>query len=122
MFIHCRFDGNAAFDIQFVPSEVSTRDYFHPSLSGQALAAAVTWRATFDFTDQVAPESTATEDAGVVTITATDNVGVSGIEYSLDGGAYQRYTGPFAAAPGTAVTYRAVDVNGNSEATKTLTA
>jgi hypothetical protein len=119
-FIHCRFDGNAAFNIQFVPSEVSTRDYFHPSVSGQARAAAATWSATFDFNDQVAPVSSGSANAGVVTLSATDNVAVAGIEYSL-GGPYQRYTAPFAVAPGTTVTYRAVDVNGNSEATKRLT-
>jgi hypothetical protein len=43
---------------------------------------------------------------------------VAGIEYSLNGGPYQRYTETFTVAPGTVVTYRAVDVNGNSEATK----
>jgi hypothetical protein len=48
-FINCRFDGNAAFNLQFVPSDVSTRDYFHPSVSGQAKAAKVTWEATFNF-------------------------------------------------------------------------
>jgi lysophospholipase L1-like esterase len=120
-FIHCRFDGNAAFNLQFVPSEVSTRDYFHPSVSGQAHAAAVTWSATFDFSDQVAPVSSGSADGGIVSLSATDNVAVAGIEFSLDGGPYQRYTAPFAVAPGTTVTYRAVDVNGNSEATNTLT-
>jgi hypothetical protein len=120
-FIHCRFDGNAAFNLQFVRSDVSTRDYFHPSVSGQARAAAVTWAASFDFGDKVAPVSTVTVDAGAVTLSATDNVAVSGIEYSLNGGAYQRYTGTFAVPAGTSVTYRAVDVNGNIEATKVVT-
>jgi lysophospholipase L1-like esterase len=119
-FIHCRFDGNAAFNLQFVPADVSTRDYFHPSVSGQARAAAVTWAAGFDFTDQVAPTSNAVSDAGAVTIDAIDNVAVAGIEYSLDDGPYQRYSGTFVVAPGTNVTYRAVDVNGNIEATKTV--
>ena len=119
-FIHCRFDGNAAFDLQFVRSDVSTRDYFHPSVSGQARAAAATWAATFDFTDRTAPVSNATTGAGSVTITANDNVGVAGIEYTLNGGAYQRYAGAFGVAPGTVVTYRAVDVNGNIEATKVV--
>jgi lysophospholipase L1-like esterase len=116
-FIHCRFDGNAAFNLQFARSDVSTRDYFHPSVAGQAKAAAATWAAGFDFTDQTAPDSTADTSAGI-TIFATDNVAVAGIEYSLNGGPYQRYTGTFAVAPGTVVTYRAVDVNGNIEATK----
>jgi lysophospholipase L1-like esterase len=118
--IHCRFDGNAAFNLQFVPSDVSTRDYFHPSVPGQARAAGVTWGATFDFTDQMAPVSTATVPAGVVTMSATDNVAVAGIEYALNGGPYRRYGGPFAVAAGTSVTYRAVDVNGNIEATKVV--
>ena len=45
-------------------------------------------------------------------------LGVAGIEYSLNGAPYQRYTGTFAVAPGTLVTYRAVDVNGNIEASQ----
>jgi plastocyanin len=124
-FIHCRFDSNAAFNLQFVPSDVSTRDYFHPSVAGQAKAAAVTWAATFDFRDQTAPASTATVAANSgggtdVTLSATDDVGVAGIEYSLDGGPYQRYAETFTVAAGTNVTFRAVDVNGNVEATQTI--
>lgn len=41
----CRFDGNAAFDTKFAPSDVSTRDYFHPSLAGQAKLATASWAA-----------------------------------------------------------------------------
>jgi hypothetical protein len=124
-FVHCRFDGNAAFNLQFVPADVSTRDYFHPSVSGQAKAAATTWAATFDFTDQTAPTSAASTTADPnggtdVTLSATDDVGVAGIEYSLDGGPYRRYAGTFAVASGTSVTYRAVDVNGNIETTKVV--
>jgi hypothetical protein len=123
--IHCRFDANAAFKLQFVASDVSTRDYFHPSVSGQAKAAAATWAATFDFGDQTAPTSAAATvpdpNGGTdVTLSATDDVAVAGIEYSVDGGPYQRYVGTFVAAPGTVVTYRAVDVNGNIEATKVV--
>jgi lysophospholipase L1-like esterase len=124
-FIHCRFDGNAAFNLQFVPSDVSTRDYFHPSVSGQARAAAATWAATFDFTDQTAPTSSATTSPSAggtdVTLSAIDGAGVAGIEYALNGGAYQRYAGTFTVSVGTTVIYRAVDVNGNVEATHTLT-
>ena len=39
----CRFDGNAVFNTTFTVSDVSTRDYFHPSLSGQAKLAAGSW-------------------------------------------------------------------------------
>ncbi len=39
----CRFDANAVFNTAFVRSDVTTRDYFHPSVAGQAKLAAVTW-------------------------------------------------------------------------------
>jgi hypothetical protein len=39
----CRYDGGAVADYQFVKSDISTRDYFHPSVAGQATLAAVTW-------------------------------------------------------------------------------
>jgi hypothetical protein len=126
-FIHCRYDGGAGFALQFVRSDVSTRDYFHPSVAGQAKAASVTWAAGFDFTDGIAPVTTATkapDPAGGtdVTLAATDNVGVSGIEYRLGAAStWTRYTAPVNVASGSAITFRAVDVNGNSEATRTLT-
>jgi lysophospholipase L1-like esterase len=40
----CRFDDYAVFNYQFTTSQVSTLDYFHPSLSGQAALASVTWQ------------------------------------------------------------------------------
>jgi lysophospholipase L1-like esterase len=43
----CRFDGDAVFDYSFTRSEVSKLDYFHPSLSGQANLASVTWAASW---------------------------------------------------------------------------
>lgn len=39
------FDGNAVFNYQFVKTDVSTLDYFHPSKAGQANIATVTWGA-----------------------------------------------------------------------------
>jgi lysophospholipase L1-like esterase len=39
----CRFDGNAVFNYPFTTGHVSRLDYFHPSLSGQAVLASVTW-------------------------------------------------------------------------------
>ena len=42
----CRFDNNAVFSTVFTTSDVSTRDYFHPSVAGQAKLAAVTWAAS----------------------------------------------------------------------------
>lgn len=46
LFVQCRFDNNAVFNTTFVPSDVSTRDYFHPSIAGQAKLASVTWAAS----------------------------------------------------------------------------
>ena len=42
-YVMCRFDGDAVFDYPFARSHVSRLDYFHPSLSGQAVLASVTW-------------------------------------------------------------------------------
>lgn len=42
----CRFDGFAVARYAFAKSDVSTRDYFHPSLAGQATLAALTWART----------------------------------------------------------------------------
>ena len=49
MYTQCRFDGNAVFNTAFVRSDVTTRDYFHPSVAGQTKLAAITWGATFNF-------------------------------------------------------------------------
>jgi lysophospholipase L1-like esterase len=121
-YIHCRFDGNLIFSTPFVRSDVTTRDYFHPSLAGQTKLAALSWSATFDFTDAVAPVSSASVSAGAATLSATDNVGVAGIEYRFAAsGPFARYTAPIPLPAGSTLTYRAVDVNGNVEATKTVT-
>ncbi|MGB8384838.1 MAG: GDSL-type esterase/lipase family protein [Dermatophilaceae bacterium] len=39
----CKFDRNAVFNYQLDRSQISKLDYFHPSLSGQATLARVTW-------------------------------------------------------------------------------
>lgn len=44
--VNCRYDGGAVANYVFAKSDVSTRDYFHPSLSGQATIAAKTWPTT----------------------------------------------------------------------------
>ena len=44
-FARCHYDGGAAYNVQFTTSDVTTRDYFHPSVSGQAKAAAALWAA-----------------------------------------------------------------------------
>jgi lysophospholipase L1-like esterase len=120
-YVHCRFDGYAAYNLAFTTSDVSTRDYFHPSVAGQAKAAAVAWTSSFDYTDQVAPVSAALVSGGLMFVTANDNVGVSGIEYRFAGGSWTRYAGPVALAAGQTVDVRAVDVNGNIEASHIIT-
>src|SRR5919197_433824 len=88
--------------------------------------AAVAWAATFDFNDAVPPTVglSAGETAGgfLVSLSATDDVGVSGIEYRSGTGAYQRYTGPVLVTYGSSITYRAVDVNGNASETSSFAA
>jgi hypothetical protein len=43
----CRWDGGAVYNYQFSASQVSSLDFFHPSLSGQAALARVTWGASW---------------------------------------------------------------------------
>src|SRR5215208_4327419 len=43
----CRWDGGAVYRYEFTASQVSTLDFFHPSLSGQAALARVTWGASW---------------------------------------------------------------------------
>jgi lysophospholipase L1-like esterase len=44
---NCRWDQYATYNYKFSASQVSTLDYFHPSLSGQAALARVTWNASY---------------------------------------------------------------------------
>jgi lysophospholipase L1-like esterase len=46
-YANCKFDGNAVFNYSFSKSQVSKLDYFHPSLSGQAALAGITWQASW---------------------------------------------------------------------------
>jgi lysophospholipase L1-like esterase len=125
-YVHCRFDGNALFNYPFTASDANTLDYFHPSIAGQTTLARVEWGDSFDFSDVTPPASTGTFTAVSggqrATLTATDNVAVKGIEYRIGSGIYKRYTGPVTVLTGRTITWRAVDVNGNSEATHSHTA
>jgi lysophospholipase L1-like esterase len=124
--VHCRFDNNAVFKTAFVASDISTRDYFHPAIAGQAKLANTSYAADFDFRDGVPPVSTATISKGgkgsshVVSITAHDNVAVDGIEYKINSGPYTRYTGSISLPAGSTLTYRAVDVDGTMETAHTV--
>lgn len=46
-YAQCRFDNGAVFGTAFKTSDISTRDYFHPSLAGQKKLAAVSWSAGY---------------------------------------------------------------------------
>jgi lysophospholipase L1-like esterase len=43
---NCKFDNNAVFNTTFEARDVSTLDYFHPSVTGQAKIANVAWLAS----------------------------------------------------------------------------
>jgi lysophospholipase L1-like esterase len=46
-YANCRFDNNGIYNFDFQASQVSTLDYFHPSLAGQAVLARMTWAASW---------------------------------------------------------------------------
>jgi lysophospholipase L1-like esterase len=46
-YTRCRWDGGAVYNYRFSAGQVSTLDFFHPSLSGQAALARVTWAASW---------------------------------------------------------------------------
>jgi len=45
-YAQCRFDGGATFNYRFTRDDVSQVDFFHPSTTGQAHIAEVTWAAS----------------------------------------------------------------------------
>ncbi|MGH3660776.1 MAG: SGNH/GDSL hydrolase family protein [Micromonosporaceae bacterium] len=44
---NCKYDGNAVFNYQFMYSQVSGWDYFHPNTEGQRVLAQITYSAGF---------------------------------------------------------------------------
>ena len=44
-FTQCKYDEGKGFKIAFTTSDVGTRDYFHPTIEGQAVIAGVAWEA-----------------------------------------------------------------------------
>jgi lysophospholipase L1-like esterase len=141
-YIRCRYDDDATWlfsndPATFVNSDISMQDHFHPSYQGQGKLAEVSWLAGFDFTDDVAPEVTLTTDVAAteddwfasdvtVTVDASDDTGVAGLEvrtHGTDGSAsawdvvLDDTTSLTVEGEGVAyVEARAVDVNGNTSA------
>jgi lysophospholipase L1-like esterase len=123
---HCRWDGGAFFRLAYTAGDVSARDAFHPSVRGLQRFAATAWGVGFSYSSHTAPTvSAATSSAGagiVVVLSAHAPAGIAGIEYRTKRGPYEDYSSPVELPPGTTLTYRSVDRNGNVSATWALTA
>jgi lysophospholipase L1-like esterase len=120
-FIHCRYS-NALAASSFLLTDLA-QDYYHPSIAGQAKLAAATYAQGFNFSDMAAPVSTARSSRASggmyqLSISASDDAGVAGIEYRLAAGPWQRYQSPLSVAADAEVIYRAVDSNGNIEGSR----
>jgi lysophospholipase L1-like esterase len=141
-YLRCRYDDDATWLFSndptgFVNSDISNQDHFHPSYAGQVKLARVSWENGFDFTDSTAPSvafvpDPAANDAGWhrdevdVTVTATDNVEVAGIEtriHAPDGTvgdwtviATDEATVTVSEEGLSYVEARAIDINGNVSA------
>ena len=48
-YAQCKYDRDVGFNYRFRASDVSTNDYFHPSVSGQATIASIEWGQTWVF-------------------------------------------------------------------------
>ncbi len=124
-FIHCRYDGGALTKLVADPTDFSS-DWGHPSVTGLAKFAAAEWAVLQPmFADATVPTSSASvravKGARVVALTARDDVGVAGIEYRLGANrVWIRYRSPLHLPLHTSITWRAVDVDGNIEASQTL--
>lgn len=75
-FSHCRWDGNAIFNVAFTSSDVAG-DYFHPSIAGQAKLAAASWAVGYTWAStppppNVAPTASFTSSCAGLTCTFTD--------------------------------------------------
>jgi lysophospholipase L1-like esterase len=68
--LHCRSDATLLAERDFKISDLSTVDYFHPSLSGQAKMAEAAWKAGYWSTVPLPP--------GAAAVTATGGPGESG--------------------------------------------
>jgi len=63
---NCRYDGGVMFNWQPTAADIITRDYLHPSATGQARIAALTWAAGFDFVAAPPPPPPAGDYAAAV--------------------------------------------------------
>jgi hypothetical protein len=129
--VHCRYDDGAHARAVDEVEDLSS-DWGHPSVHGHAKMAGVVWSGMFDFVDVTPPVSKASvsrRPAGkLARLIASDAAGVSGLEYKLtppkprksSGVLFRRYIAPVLVGKGWTLLWRAVDVNGVSEATHSL--
>lgn len=89
-YVFCRFDGEGVFGTAFVPNDVSTRDYFHPSTAGQAKLASVSYDLGYWGTQSVngPPTASFTHSCSGLTCTftdtSTDATGIAGRSWNFD--------------------------------------
>ena len=128
VFVHCRYGVMHGYVDRL---EDLSPDLNHFAVSGLARIAELAWRETFDFTDRTPPVSRGsaarTSGTELLSLAATDASGRPGIEYKLvaPGRAaakepFRRYQAPVRLRKGWTILWRAVDLNGNSEATRGL--
>ncbi len=72
----CRDDGGAVFNLVLTRDDLSTVDYFHPALAGQAKIAAATWAAGY-FAGGGGPPGTPPANVSPPLITGAPNQGAS---------------------------------------------
>jgi PKD repeat protein len=130
-FDRCHFDGNAAFNTVFTASDVSG-DFFHPSTSGQAKLASVSWAAGITWTASPPPNQAPTADFsfGCVELTcsfadaSTDDGGIASRTWAFGDAGASTATSPthtYAAAGTYPVTLTVTDGGGLSDGvTKTV--
>jgi lysophospholipase L1-like esterase len=124
-FLHCRYDGGALYRLAYRPEDVSKHDAFHPSVKGLAKMAAVTWRASFDFTNgdpPPRPSATVSRSSAYSTVTlrVSGDSSVRGIECRRNGGPYAPYRRALRLPHGSRLTCRAVGVEGNFSASRVV--
>jgi PKD repeat protein len=128
-FDRCHFDGNAVFNTTFTSSDVSG-DYFHPSISGQAKLAAVSWAAGFTWTSPPPPpppNESPIADFGFACVeltcsftdASTDDAGIATRTWAFGDGAGSTSANPshaYAAAGTYTVTLTVTDAAGLTDA------
>jgi lysophospholipase L1-like esterase len=123
---HCRYDTGAFFRLEYDREDIAPTNAFHPSLAGLRRMAATAWRSGFDFRDVTPPTvSTSTTHVGSalhVELHASDASGIAGFECRFGNDPYTACGPRLVLVPGARVVYRAVDRNGNSSPSYSITA